>query len=417
MAIIGATQLEPTNVLGSYAQGMEIGRANRLARTQEAAAMRDMQEKAALRNMLTSATEKDLADPAFLNRLAVTPGGAPVAQSLSQAMAAQRTAKKTDLEIKAEERKQLRETLNNTMSLLRGAIKDPSSYGTRLKLAADMGYDVSRFPQAFDPASTPKLIQAYVDELTPLEKQFDEEERVRVENERQFQRRLSTSNLQLRRGELQLQREKFDREGDFQYLGRVEQMKAAAQFTGKALAQAQAELPGAIDQANTTLALLDDMIGKPQKVDKNGKVIEEGTAPHPGFVDAVGATWRPGARLIPGTDAAGFQAMYDQATGTAFLQAYDTLRGGGAIANEEGKRATAAITRMNLAQSEKEFIKAGREFQEIIRNGVRKAEEKARLGGQAPATLSTEDQQALNWANSNPTDPRAAEIKARLGVR
>jgi len=102
MAVIGATQIDPVNILGSYAQGMEVGRANRLARTQEAAAMRDMQEKAALRNMLTGATEKDLTDPEFLNRLAVTPGGAPVAQSLSQTMAAQQTAKKTGLEIKAE---------------------------------------------------------------------------------------------------------------------------------------------------------------------------------------------------------------------------------------------------------------------------------------------------------------------------
>lgn len=31
--------------------------------------------------------------------------------------------------------------------------------------------------------------------------------------------------------------------------------------------------------------------------------------------------------------------------------------------------------------------------------------------------LSAQDQQALDWANSNPKDPRAAEIKKRLGVR
>lgn len=31
------------------------------------------------------------------------------------------------------------------------------------------------------------------------------------------------------------------------------------------------------------------------------------------------------------------------------------------------------------------------------------------------ATLSPQDQEALNWANSNPTDPRAAQIKQRLG--
>lgn len=36
---------------------------------------------------------------------------------------------------------------------------------------------------------------------------------------------------------------------------------------------------------------------------------------------------------------------------------------------------------------------------------------------QAPRPLSAQDQQAINWANSNPADPRAAEIKKRLGVK
>jgi len=33
-----------------------------------------------------------------------------------------------------------------------------------------------------------------------------------------------------------------------------------------------------------------------------------------------------------------------------------------------------------------------------------------------PKELSGQDQQALTWANSNPTDPRAAQIKQRLGL-
>jgi hypothetical protein len=40
-------------------------------------------------------------------------------------------------------------------------------------------------------------------------------------------------------------------------------------------------------------------------------------------------------------------------------------------------------------------------------------------GGQvAPKTkeLSAQDKQALDWANSNATDPRAAQIKQRLGL-
>ena len=34
-----------------------------------------------------------------------------------------------------------------------------------------------------------------------------------------------------------------------------------------------------------------------------------------------------------------------------------------------------------------------------------------------PVTLSPQDQQALDWANANPDDPRAAQIKQRLGVQ
>lgn len=98
MPIIGATQLEPVNILGSYVQGLEGARANRMARAQEAAMLREMEEKTALRNMLMGATEKDLQDPSFLNRLAITPGGAATAQSLAQSMASQRAARKSDLE-------------------------------------------------------------------------------------------------------------------------------------------------------------------------------------------------------------------------------------------------------------------------------------------------------------------------------
>lgn len=42
----------------------------------------------------------------------------------------------------------------------------------------------------------------------------------------------------------------------------------------------------------------------------------------------------------------------------------------------------------------------------------------AKGGAPAPAaSMSVQDQQALQWANSNPNDPRAAQIKQRLGVR
>jgi len=36
--------------------------------------------------------------------------------------------------------------------------------------------------------------------------------------------------------------------------------------------------------------------------------------------------------------------------------------------------------------------------------------------GQKPKELSAQDKQALDWANSNPTDPRAVQIKQKLGL-
>jgi hypothetical protein len=39
--------------------------------------------------------------------------------------------------------------------------------------------------------------------------------------------------------------------------------------------------------------------------------------------------------------------------------------------------------------------------------------------GASPSTvqMTKEDQQALDWANSNLNDPRSSQIKSRLGVR
>lgn len=116
------------------------------------------------------------------------------------------------------------------------------------------------------------------------------------------------------------------------------------------------------------------MIGSPERKDPvTGKVIPA-TKPHPGFTTVVGATMLPGARFVPGTSAADFQARFDQIKGSAFLQAYETLKGGGQITNIEGEKGTAALNRMSIAQSEREFIQAAREFQEVVQKGLERAQ-------------------------------------------
>ena len=58
---------------------------------------------------------------------------------------------------------------------------------------------------------------------------------------------------------------------------------------------------------------------------------------------------------IQGTNAADFIAARNQIGGSAFMQAYDALKGGGHISDAEGEKATAAILNLDANQSEKEF--------------------------------------------------------------
>jgi hypothetical protein len=169
-----------------------------------------------------------------------------------------------------------------------------------------------------------------------------------------------------------------------------QQQMAQAKATGEAIAKgnvaAQQALPGILSNATLAVNTIDDMIGKQEVKDASGKVIQAATKPHKGFQNAVGATWLPGARFVPGTAASDFQALQDQVEGSAFLSAFEALKGGGAISEKEGAKATAAKLRMKLSQSEGEYIKAAREFQDIVRQGVENAQSKAGAGGtiQAP---------------------------------
>lgn len=165
-----------------------------------------------------------------------------------------------------------------------------------------------------------------------------------------------------------------------------QQRMGAARATGEAIAKgdvaAVQALPKVISRAEEGVRLIDELIGKR---DSKGRLIE-GSKPHPGFENAVGATWLPGARFIPGTDAAGFMSRFDQIKGASFLEAFESLKGGGAITEKEGAKATDAINRMSTSTDEKEFIRAALDLQDVIRKGVENAQKRAaRAGGAAPA--------------------------------
>jgi hypothetical protein len=136
----------------------------------------------------------------------------------------------------------------------------------------------------------------------------------------------------------------------------------------KSARSAASDLPVIEDKANYALNLLDTMVGS-----EDGKI-----KPHKGFDNYVGTWTGEYQAKIPSSQAADFKTYHDQVKGTAFLEAFESLKGGGQITQIEGDKATAAITRMERAQSREEYTKAARELQGIIRQGLKRARDKAK---------------------------------------
>lgn len=365
MAVVGATQLEPVNLLGSFVGGMETGRANRLARVQEQQALREAEQQAQLRNFLSSA---DLESPEIQNQLLRfgTPG-ATLAKTLGEMETAKLTRQKTAGDIAKQEREEKRAALTDAINFVTSA-DGPENYAMAYQQALQFMPAEQLAAMGITEKYDEKTLKRVADSLLTQEQRL-------LEEDRQIRRRLDFGNLSARQREQRLAEEKFLREGDLDFQERLERIKAAGKYKGETLAKAQSDLPGAVERANQALNVIDQMVGKRATADAQGNIVDPGTKPHPGFRGAVGAGF--GERFLPGTEAASFQALYDQVTGGAFLQAYETLRGTGQITEIEGAKATSAITRMQLSQNEREFIKAAREFQDVIRSGVQRAQAKA----------------------------------------
>jgi hypothetical protein len=127
------------------------------------------------------------------------------------------------------------------------------------------------------------------------------------------------------------------------------------------------------------------MIGDASVDEKTNAVIYPtgGRRPHPGFDQTVGLGF-PGLRFLEGSPQADFDAMLKQVTGGTFLEAFETLKGGGPITQPEGEKATTAISRLGRNISEKEFIIAVNELRSAMRDRLQRAEARvARLSGNA----------------------------------
>jgi len=130
--------------------------------------------------------------------------------------------------------------------------------------------------------------------------------------------------------------------------GLISSSKAAGTETGKETARAKLDLPVVEFNAENMISRIDELLK------------------HPGFKGAVGLKDPSG--LIPGSPEQGALARIKQIQGGVFLQAYETLKGGGQITQIEGLKAEEALARLSAAQSEKDFKTSAEDFKrEIVR--------------------------------------------------
>lgn len=87
---------------------------------------------------------------------------------------------------------------------------------------------------------------------------------------------------------------------------------------------------------------------------------------------------------VPATKSKALTLKIDQLKNGAFLQAYSTLRGAGAITEVEGAKATAALARLDLSQSKDDFKQALEDYASVIRQGMARLK-KASTGDFSPA--------------------------------
>lgn len=152
--------------------------------------------------------------------------------------------------------------------------------------------------------------------------------------------------------------------------------KQSAEVQGTAQGQAVVDLPNTLAKAAETHQVINQLRNHPGRRQATG-----GTAILP---------------ILPGTAAKDFDVLLQQARGGVFLQAYQQLKGGGAITNIEGEKGEQAIARLDRAQTEAEFLSALDDLDAVISAGEARMKQRAGQPVAAP-----EDRPALAPRGSN----------------
>ena len=408
MAVIGATQLEPVNVLGQYVQGLEAGRAATRQRAADQAAMLEAQRAAELRNFLASSPDLTTVD-AQNQLMRFGKPGAEMAASFADIAGKRAMAAKTGLEARGLEVRMADENYGRFQKML-GDLAYGEAPPTKAQVLDNLDFMIAQgtiVPQFRDYAAStlpddPMQLQAAL------------------------------------RGQFLSQIPPAERAKLFIPMSaEVEAQKA--RIAGAGAARTTVNLPPAGKKFSETLGetagkRLDDFRTKAESAVSSLQNSEQ-LAPllnDPKFISGTLANARLAVAKAAGIDVSATEAYF------------------AGVGQQVAERITAFGAGTGLSDADREFAKkiaAGEEtlsvesIRRIIRINDKSAQNvidrynkerdmlakkepevkdyypEVKFERRAAAPMSSDDQAALDWANSNPNDPRAAQIKQRLGAR
>lgn len=154
---------------------------------------------------------------------------------------------------------------------------------------------------------------------------------------------------------------------------------------GSVISTIPKDIAGAETQKVVGKAEGDKVVGRENSIAQADEMLSaiDGLISAPGRETMTGtSSWLDPRNYVPGTDAANARTRLDQLQGKAFLQAFESLKGGGQITEREGIAAQNAIARLQTSQSDEEFLKSLQELRSIVTNA------KARVEGREPSQSS-----------------------------
>lgn len=136
---------------------------------------------------------------------------------------------------------------------------------------------------------------------------------------------------------------------------------------------------------------------------------------HKGFSDAVGFKGLSSAfglkeKPVAGSDAAGFNALFNQIKGKQFTSVVNTLKGMGALSDAEGKKLEQSVAAMDTATSEEDFIKARDAYKQTLQTALDLAKQQAGITPSATpdANISPAEKAAQGIPNIDNLSPEEA---------